>query len=190
MNDKEKEIFVRLEKLYSKMDIAWNKIALLYGFECNGCNENCCETEFYHHTLVEKNYLLKGFKQLSAPSIIFAKKWAKKVCTKRDLAAKKGESIRIICPLNLDGKCILYKFRPMICRLHGIPHQLRKPDSLTLFSPGCNAGAHLFDAKGYIEFDRTPFYIEMAAIEKEYLTSIIGKITRNRQTVAQMLLKF
>ncbi|MBF0573595.1 MAG: hypothetical protein HQK69_07535 [Desulfamplus sp.] len=114
-----------------------------------------------------------------------------------------------MCPLNQDGKCILYKYRPMICRLHGIPHELVKPasyllssntkpisdinstlisDTNTVLSPGCNDGSELFSAKGYIKFDRTPFYSEMAAIEKEYLIATIGRAVRNRQTIAQMLI--
>ncbi|MGD9731800.1 MAG: hypothetical protein AB7U45_06430 [Desulfamplus sp.] len=182
-----KQIFTQLENLYDKMDAAWNETASLYGFECSGCDENCCETEFYHHTLVEKAYLLKGLNQLPAPTVIAAKKRAKKVCTKRDIGAKKGITIRIMCPLNQEGRCILYKFRPMICRLHGIPHELRKPGLSPIFSPGCKAGEELFDKKGYIEFDRTPFYTQMAEIEKEYQV-VIGSSTRNRQTIAQMLI--
>ncbi|MBF0230564.1 MAG: hypothetical protein HQK63_13425 [Desulfamplus sp.] len=109
MKESEKKIFERLENLYCEMDSAWEKIASLYGFICNGCDENCCESEFYHHTLIENKYLLKGFKQLPTPQIILATKRAKKVCTKRDIAAKKQESIRIMCPLNQDGKCIFQK---------------------------------------------------------------------------------
>ncbi|MBF0301488.1 MAG: hypothetical protein HQK73_00475 [Desulfamplus sp.] len=206
MKDAEKQIFERLSNLYTKMDRAWDKTASLYGFKCNGCDENCCETEFYHHTLVEKAYLLKAFDKLPVPAVIAAKKRAQKVCTKRDIAAKKGESIRVMCPLNQDGKCILYNFRPMICRLHGIPHEILKPSQSSVSSsvlppslnsipnpavlnPGCKVGYELFNASGYIKFDRTPFYSEMAAIEKDYLTKVIGRVTRIRQTIAQMLVK-
>ncbi|MBF0259829.1 MAG: hypothetical protein HQK62_13525 [Desulfamplus sp.] len=181
------------------MDTAWDKTASLYGFQCNGCDESCCETEFYHHTLIEKTYLLHGLSQMPPPAVIAAKKRAQKVCTKRNIATKKGGNIRVMCPLNQDGKCIIYRFRPMICRLHGIPHELSKfennsmkdplisykPGALT--SPGCKAGSELFSS-GYIPFNRTPFYMEMAEIEKEYQKSV-GTITRNRQTIAQMLIK-
>ena len=46
------------------MDKAWNKIADLYGFQCNGCEDNCCRSLFFHHTYIEKSYLLHGFNQL------------------------------------------------------------------------------------------------------------------------------
>jgi len=189
MKDTEKQIFERLEHLYSEMDRAWETTASLYGFKCNGCDENCCETEFHHHTLIEKAYLIKGFNQLPPPAAVGVKKRTKKVQTKRNIAAKKGESIRIMCPLNQGGKCILYKFRPMICRLHGIPHELRKPGCLPVLSPGCKAGSNLFNAAGYIQFDRTPFYIEMAKIEKEYQGLMDNKVIRNRETIAQILVK-
>lgn len=187
MQKMEQNIFGRIEQLYRLMDNQWDKTALLYGFECNGCDDNCCETEFYHHTLIEKAYLIHGFNQLPLPSVILAKKRAQKVCTKSNIAAKKGVVIRIMCPLNQEGKCILYKFRPMICRLHGVPHELLKPDGTYSRNPGCKAGSDLFSA-GYFQFDRTPFYSEMAAIEKEYL-SFIGKNVKIKQTIAQMLVK-
>jgi len=188
-----KKIFDRLENLYQTMDRAWEKAALYYGFQCSGCNENCCETEFYHHTLIEKDYLLHGFNKLSLPLSIAAIKRAKKVCTKREIAIKNREQIRIMCPLNQEGKCILYHYRPMICRLHGIPHEVLKPGyssvSTPVLNPGCKAGSELFNSAGYIQFDRTPFYSEMAEIEREYLTTVIGRVTRIKQTIAQMLVK-
>jgi Fe-S-cluster containining protein len=191
MQERQKEIFKQLENLYLEMDRAWEAVAILYGFQCNGCDENCCETEFFHHTLVEKAYLLKGVNELLPPKIIAAKKRAKKVVTKRAIASKRGESIRIMCPLNEEQKCIIYKFRPMICRLHGIPHELLKPTysnpTNIALSSGCKAGAELFDKIGYIKFDRTPFYLKMAEIEKEYLNRVVGKFVRNKETIAQML---
>ncbi|MCK7466806.1 MAG: YkgJ family cysteine cluster protein [Desulfosudis oleivorans] len=42
-----------------------------------------------------------------------------------DLAA--GTDTKPMCPLNESGRCGLYAHRPMICRLHGIPHELHPP---------------------------------------------------------------
>lgn len=189
MKEMEKKIFDRLERLYHEMDSAWDKAASHYGFQCNGCDDNCCETEFYHHTFIEKAYLLHGFSQLPLPITIAARRVAQKVCTKRGIAAKKGEQIRIMCPLNHEARCTLYRFRPMICRLHGIPHEVLKPGCSPVLSPGCRAGSSLFNASEYIQFDRTPFYAEMAEIEREYLTKVVGRLTRTKQTIAQMLAK-
>jgi len=31
---------------------------------------------------------------------------------------------QILCPLNVDGKCILYAYRPIACRIYGVPFHL------------------------------------------------------------------
>ncbi len=189
MKETRTKLFHSLSHLYQEMDRSWENTASQYGFQCNGCSENCCETEFYHHTFIEKAYLLHGFKQLPGPAMVSAAKRAKKVCTKRNIASRKGKSIRIICPLNLEGKCILYQFRPMICRLHGIPHELYTPFKGKLQQPGCNAGATFFQA-AYYPFDRTLFYSKMASIEKKYLEfNFKGTAKRIKQTIAQMIVK-
>ncbi len=189
MRETEKEIFLQLKELYQDMDDTWNSTASQYGFQCDGCSENCCETKFYHHTYVEKSYLLNGFKKLPRPAMVSAAKRAKKVCSKRNIAAQKGILIRIMCPLNLEGKCILYPFRPMICRLHGIPHEVYTPFKEKVQQFGCNQGTTLFETE-YHPFDRTPFYIKMAAIEKSYIEfKQMGSKKRIKQTIAEMLTK-
>ena len=168
------------------MDTAWNKTASMYGFKCTGCSDNCCESEFYHHTYIEKDFILYGFKKMPDSFVKLAMEKAEQVCKTRHEAASKGRSIRIMCPLNTDGLCSIYAHRPMICRLHGIPHELCRPGSPPLKSPGCDAGNHLFD-KNYYRFDRTPFYSRMADIEIKYRKSI-GLNGRIRKTIADMLL--
>ncbi len=73
----------------------------------------------------------------------------------------------------------------MICRLHGLPHELNRPGYQPVKSSGCHAG--LFNDKTYIKFDRTPFYQKMAKIEADYRKDIKlkGKI---KESVAQMLI--
>ncbi len=176
------------------MDTLWNRTADQYGFQCNGCEDNCCETEFYHHTHIEKAYFLHGFNRLQRPVIVMSSKKAKKVNAKRHLAAKKKERLRIMCPVNIDGKCTLYPYRPMICRLHGIPHEVEIPAGLgkekkRIHQPGCAAGADLFK-ETYHPFDRTPFYSQLATLEKAYCQlKFPGKPQRIKETIAQMIAK-
>lgn len=179
--------FKRLSTLYANMDRAWTAAAGHYGFHCQGCVDNCCETEFYHHTHMEKHYLLAGMKTLDPETAEKILARAATACQQRDHARRAGEAIRVMCPLNAEGLCLLYDFRPMICRLHGIPHELRRPGSPAIQGPGCAAGDPLFSATGYHTFDRTPFYSDMAHLEMEYRTTIEtpGKI---RETIAEMLL--
>ena len=84
---------------------------------------------------------------------------------------------------------MLYAFRPMICRLHGIPHELHRPGGNVIKNPGCNA---FFDqcrksgTSAYIRFDRTPFYRQMAILEKD-LRQATGYTDKIKLTIAQML---
>jgi Fe-S-cluster containining protein len=177
--------FSSLILLYKKMDATWNETAREYGFTCNGCSDNCCETLFFHHTHMEKAYLRHGFKSLTHPRRKEIKKKARQVIQAVATAEERKEPVRIMCPVNEKGLCTLYRFRPMICRLHGIPHQLKRPGGPIVKSPGCLAGESLFNAENHA-FDRTPFYQEMSFLEMQYCKAH-GKTIRIRQTIAQML---
>ena len=96
---------------------------------------------------------------------------------------------RRICPLNIDTMCILYRERPMICRLHGIPHVMRHPAKGMITGTGC----HIFEAShgqssGH-PLDRTPIYTAMARLERT-LRRNSGIEAPVRLTVAQMILCF
>jgi hypothetical protein len=90
-----------------------------------------------------------------------------------------------MCPLNLEGRCIVYAHRPMICRMHGIPHELQRPDGRRIRGPGCEAFAcSRHDPDDFL--DRTPFYRDMAALEGELRRTIRFR-AKIRMTVAQMV---
>ncbi|MBU3953859.1 MAG: hypothetical protein KJ658_17120 [Proteobacteria bacterium] len=177
--------FQLLSGIYKTMDRAWEDIASRYGFVCNGCEDNCCRSLFFHHTFVEKAFLLQGFGQLAPDIKASALTRAREYYGKTFPDATPPISLKIICPLNQDGRCLVYAFRPMICRLHGLPHELNPPGAIPLKGPGCQAGH--FDKTPYIPFDRTPFYHQMAQVETQFrqTTGAVGKI---KETVAQMLL--
>jgi Fe-S-cluster containining protein len=178
--------FNKLDNLYIKMDKAYTKAASHYGFECNGCEDNCCRSFFHHHTFIEKDYLLSKANELAPETKKILKKSAALYLdsVSQDGAAKEG---RPLCPLNKDDKCILYSVRPMICRLHGIPHHLNIPGRAIKENPGCDAGASFFNSKDYYAFDRIPYYKEMVEIEKEYRKAI-GKSDKIKVTISHMLL--
>ncbi len=178
-------IFKPLINLFDAMDKTWNKIAADYSFHCNGCEDNCCKSLFFHHTYIEKHYLLHGFNALDHSKKKMTLSRAREYCNKTFSQAKEIKSLKIYCPLNENNLCLLYRFRPMICRLHGLPHEINRPGYQLVKSPGCNAG--LFSDKPYIKFNRTPFYLNMAQIEADYRKEIKmkGKI---KESVAQMLI--
>jgi len=178
--------FSDLTLLYQKMDAAWNETAGKYEFICNGCSNSCCETLFFHHTHMEKAYLRHGFKSLTSSRKKEIKRKARQVIQAMAKAEEKKESIRIMCPVNEKGRCALYRFRPMICRLHGIPHELKRPGGSIIKNPGCLAGESLFNAQNH-PLDRTLFYQEMSLLEMQYCKAR-GKANRIKQTIAQMLI--
>ena len=55
----------RLEILFSEMDRKYDEVADFYGFVCTGCENNCCLTRFYHHSLLEYLYLYEGYVALA-----------------------------------------------------------------------------------------------------------------------------
>ena len=56
----------RMETLFGEMNRAYETVAGQYGFQCNGCADNCCLTRFYHHTLLEYLYLMEGLRTLES----------------------------------------------------------------------------------------------------------------------------
>lgn len=179
------DVFTPIEILYAKMDEAWDKVALQYGFTCNDCEDNCCRSLFFHHTAIEKAYFLQGVNQLNTETRHAVQQKARDWCQQTFDEAESVKSLKIFCPVNQDGKCLLYQFRPMICRLHGLPHELNIPGRERVTGPGCDAGR--FEEKLYIPFNRTLFYKEMARLESEYQQKHAGT-GRIKQTIAQMLL--
>jgi Fe-S-cluster containining protein len=177
----------RLKAIYKKMDEKYNEAANYYGFSCGECEENCCFTRFYHHTFVEYLYLFEGFKTLGSGSQAEIGEKALLVCRQTDELEKSGLPVRLLCPLNYEGLCALYSYRPMICRLHGIPHELTIPGREKALSPGCGEFMSRCGEKKYVNFDRTPFYIEMASLEKEFKAAF-GVSERIKLTVAGMLI--
>ena len=177
----------RLQDIFAAMDREYLRAAAQYQFHCDGCRDNCCLTRFYHHTFLEYFLLLGNFEKMEPrqKNGIIAR--AEAVCRETALADIKGLPVRLMCPLNADGLCCLYSFRPMICRMHGIPHELQKPGQKVIHGPGC----HTFDARcggrQYVKFDRTPFYTALAGLENEFKQAA-GLAGRIKMTVAEMII--
>ena len=78
-----------------------------------------------------------------------------------------------------------------LCRLHGIPSELNPPgrprSAGPLITPGCDLFARRCERMNYRKFDRTPLYVKLAALEREFKENygLEGKI---KMTVAQILL--
>ncbi len=177
----------KIGAFYAFMDQKYGEVAKHYGFNCEGCDDNCCQTRFYHHTILEYLYLKKGFDQLGDDKKTVIEKRARDVIRETESLEKGGMPVRLMCPLNFKGACILYLSRPMICRLHGLPHELQKPGEGIIKSPGCEEFTNRCKEKNYYRFDRTLFYGRLAEMEKNLrqATEITGRF---KMTIARMLL--
>jgi Fe-S-cluster containining protein len=170
--------------LYAAMDAAYGAAAAAYRFACTGCEESCCRTRFHHHTLVEYHGLRDGFERLPAGPQAEILARAESWCAEH---ARPRSDARPLCPLNSGGRCVLYAHRPMICRLHGIPHELRRPGQPEQRSPGCGEFNRRCGRMAYHPFDRTPLYTELARLESEFQQAL-GVHRRFKHTIAEMLL--
>lgn len=177
----------KLSALFDRMDRHYAAASEHYGFVCRGCENNCCRTRFYHHTLVEYYYLRQGFETLDDEQKQKIRHRSGIVDQIHSIADRKGVSSKEMCPLNHEGRCVLYTYRPMICRLHGIPHELHPPGKSLQRHPGCDAFYDRCRPPSYIGFDRTPFYNEVSMLERN-LKVALGSSQKIKMTVAQMLL--
>ena len=178
-----------LAGIYADMDRAYDRVAEHYGFKCTGCDDNCCYTHFYHYTFLEYGYILKGYRLLDGHTRDEIRKRALKGVDPCKSTGKQEMPGRTLCPLNFNDRCILYTYRPMICRLHGIPHEFQTAHHKVIRAPGCDAFAGQHGHLKHVRFDRTPFYMEMARLEGE-LKQAIGIGTKLKMTIAEMIVSF
>jgi Fe-S-cluster containining protein len=177
----------RLRRLFDEMDAAYERAAAAYGFICSGCANSCCRTRFHHHTLLEYLYLREGFGEFPADrqESIRAKAAAGVAPPGREGVS--GAEARPMCPLNAEGRCQIYVHRPMLCRLHGIPHVLLYPGRPPLQSPGCDEFHRRCGRPEAHRLDRTPLYTELARLESQ-CRQALGLRRKIRMTIAEMLL--
>lgn len=178
----------RLKQIYTAMDHAYDRTANNYGFTCDGCRDNCCRTRFYHHTLIEYAYLKEGLMTLKPEMQDQIKLRAMTVIDATEKAHGNQEAVRLMCPLNFAARCVLYPYRPMICRLHGIPHELKKPGQQGIMVPGCETFNRRCGHKRYYQFERTLFYRDMAKLEQE-VKQALSFNKKFKMSISQMIIK-
>lgn len=177
----------RLEDLFGEMSRQYDAVADAYGFHCDGCTDSCCLTRFSHHTLVELLMLHRGVDALPPTARAAARGRAGKAVGMA--AGSDGQWARTPCPLMEDGRCMVYPFRPMICRLHGLPHELHHPVRGIIQGPGCRVFDLACNGRIHRRLDRTPLYRRLAELEQS-LRQATGFDGRICMTVAEMVHRF
>lgn len=179
------DFFRRMKAVYDAMDRAYGSAAEHYGFSCEGCEDNCCTQRFYHHTLAEYYYLFEGLMQAERELIRQMLVKARIVADSYQREIQAGRILPLMCPANFEGLCRLYEHRPMICRMHGLPHRFIRPDGREERGTGCKR----FEETRKADFlvDRTALYTALAEVEKEIRARTLFR-GRYSKTTAEMLL--
>ena len=131
------EISSKIADLYRRMEENYDLVAKELNFTCEGCPDNCCDSYFQHHTIIEWAYLWEGLNELSEEELSEIKRRAEQYIERSQKSLMRGERPAEMCPLNRDGLCTLYLHRLMICRMHGVPSVFKKPDGNIMRFPGC-----------------------------------------------------
>jgi hypothetical protein len=158
------------------------------GLSCSGCPDNCCTSYFQHHTYVEWAYLWQGLRKLEQARREAFLDRARNYAENAGAQLAQGLRPRLMCPLNEDGLCGLYGHRLMICRLHGVPNRMVRPDGRVIAFPGCFKAQELArDRDDLSVLDRTPLYRELATLEMALVGRRTGRLPKVDYTLAQMM---
>ena len=184
----------RMKKLYGEMEAAYDNVAAQLGFGCKGCPDNCCDSYFLHHTYAEWSYLWFGFQQLPEErrqEIVNRSQEYSAGCLE---AEAKGERPQLMCPLNENDLCILYSHRLMVCRTHGVPAAMTRPDGQKLSFPGCFRCQEIVKKQSnhgeeLPRMERTRLLREMVMIENDLFAGKRHLYPKVKLTIAEMLFK-
>lgn len=182
----------RLTALYQAMEARYATVAAEIGLSCAGCPDNCCDSYFLHYTYAEWAYLWEGLRALDADVLTRVRQHARDYLAESQRLLSRGERPQLMCPLNEDGLCVLYHHRLMICRLHGIPAVMTRPDGQTLRFPGCFRCQDIVRTKYGREEDaprmnRTELLAGVAELESELLGGRRHLYPKVRRTIAEMI---
>lgn len=182
----------RIKMIYEAMEKEYDEVAAILGLSCTGCPDNCCDSYFLHHTHLEWVYLWHGLQQLPQDRITAIQNRARDYIRQCEEATARQEWPKILCPLNESGKCSMYQYRLMVCRTHGVPATLRRPDGRELTFPGCFRCQEIVESKKTTSVpmvNRTPLLQQMALMEQELLRGRRDSLPRVKMTIAEMLVQ-
>ena len=188
------EILVReLEEIYSMLQQEYSRVAKELDFSCDGCPDNCCDSYFLHYTYAEWAYLWRGVKQLPQEKQQQLIDRARSYIQECEKALSRDTRPQVMCPLNEQGLCLLYKHRLLVCRTHGVPATMTRPDGRTLRFPGCFRCQEIVEGRpgetAAPHVERTPLLQRLARLEGDLLDSRRHLLPKIRMTIAEMLVK-
>jgi hypothetical protein len=180
-----------LEDIYRKLQQEYERVAEALAFSCTGCPDNCCDSYFQHHTYAEWAHLWLGLRQLEPELLQILMARAKTYLEQCELALAAGQRPQIMCPLNDNGRCVVYQHRLLVCRTHGVPALLTRPDGQTLRFPGCFRCQEIVDNSDHQNLpapvERTSLLKKLALLENELLDNKRHLHPKVKITIAEML---
>lgn len=184
------EIARQVAELYSDMETAYDALARELMFTCRGCPDNCCDSYFQHHTYTEWAYLWEGLRKLPEEKRKYFEKRAEDYVTESNRMLAQGERPSLMCPVNEEGLCALYPHRLMICRMHGVPSAMTRPDGKRLEFPGCFRCQEIVAGRDDVpHLDRTRLYQRLVLLEMEWLGQKRTILPKVKMTLAEMIVK-
>jgi hypothetical protein len=147
-----------LKALYSRADLGYEAHMREHGLSCGSCFEApCCRVDLRLHTYLEKYYLLQGFGSLEAG----VRDGVVALCVRG--ASAEGENE--FCVMRGPGVCLIYPWRPLICRLAGPAHSFQGPRGGSVRGDGCPQLLRDPGRDTPPRMDRTPYYRDMSLLE-------------------------
>jgi hypothetical protein len=188
------ELTRALAAIYEAMEEGYDQVAREIGLTCQGCPDNCCDSYFLHHTYSEWAYLWQGLRALEPEQRSRIEHRAVEYQKKCRQALAAGKRPQIMCPLNIDGLCALYSHRMLVCRMHGIPATMTRPDGQSMRFPGCFRCQEIVETK-YSQpdqapcMDRTDLFRQMVGVESRLLGEKHHLAPRVKMTIADMIVQ-
>ena len=186
------EMSRELADIYTTMELQYDAVAGKVGLSCSGCPDNCCDSYFLHYTYSEWAYIWEGIRALDDETLEIILDRSKRYVEESRKILQRRERPKLLCPLNDEGLCTLYFHRLMICRLHGIPASMTRPDGQALKFPGCFRCQDIIQEKYQKETDvpfmnRTELLGRIAALESELLGGKRHLFPKVRRSIAEMI---
>lgn len=186
------QLLNKLAEIYREMEDRYDSAALAIGLTCSGCPDNCCDSYFLHYTYAEWAYLWVGLRTLDRNEFERIDGRARQYIEESRALPAGGERPMLMCPLNEEGRCVLYSHRLMICRLHGVPAAMTRPDGRNLRFPGCFRCQQIVREKygpnrDAPSMNRTELLARMAELESELLEGRRHLLPKVKRTIAKMI---
>jgi hypothetical protein len=186
------EMSRELTDIYATMELQYDGIASKISLSCSDCPDNCCDSYFLHYTYSEWAYIWEGIRALDNETLEIILDRSKRYVEESQKILQRRERPKLLCPLNDEGLCILYSHRLMICRLHGIPASMTRPDGQALKFPGCFRCQEIIQKNYQKETDvpfmnRTELLGRIAALESELLGGKRHLFPKVRRSIAEMI---